>query len=227
MVKSQIFIAEDEKELSDLICNVLVNNDYGVKSFNNGIQLIQSLMIEKPDLILLDLMLPGMNGLDVCREIKANKNLWDIPLIFLTAKNHEIDILQGFEVGADDYVTKPFNERILLARIKSALNREARKNKNSLVIEIDELKIDPERHEVTINNKLISLTFSEFRVLQFLAMKPGYVFSRYQIVEAIKGEDYSVNDRSIDVLLGRLRKKLGSYSNYIETIYGVGYRFID
>jgi len=228
MLKRNIVVIEDDDDLLDLTSRVLEKNGYNVSSFKLGEDALQSILENKPDLILMDLMLPDISGLDLCKRLKKNENRWEIPIIILTARSHELDILLGFEVGADDYITKPFNEKILLARIKSAINREKRKNdvQNS-IIKFDDLFINPEHFEVSVNNKIISLTCSEFRILHVLALKPGYVFSRYQLVESIKGDDYTVNDRSIDVLLGRLRKKLGVCCKHIETVYGVGYRFIE
>jgi two-component system, OmpR family, alkaline phosphatase synthesis response regulator PhoP len=213
MCKRNILIVDDEVELLDLIGQKLENEGYNVSKYTSGEDALENINFKKPDLVLLDLMLPGISGLDTCKIIRRDPKLCDIPIIMLTARSHEIDIISGFEVGADDYITKPFNERILFARIKCALSREERKKiNNGSIIKYKELLIDPERHEVSIKGEVVPMTSSELRVLYFLAQKPGIVFSRYQIIESIHKDDYLVNDRSIDVLLGRLRKKLGIYN---------------
>lgn len=223
-----ISIVEDEKELLEQISNKLNKDGFKVNKYASGEEILQDLDYKKPDLILLDLMLPGINGLDICKKIKNNPKKWDIPVILLSARGHEIDIISGLESGADDYITKPFNERILLARIKNMLEKEDRKKTaHNSTIKFKDLVINPEKHEVLIDNKPVILTTSEFKVLHFLLERKGCVFSRYQIIESVRKDDYLVNDRSIDVLLGRLRKKLGSYGQYIETVYGIGYRFND
>jgi two-component system phosphate regulon response regulator PhoB len=179
-----------------------------------------------PDLILLDLMLPGIDGLEVTKRLKTGLDTKNLPIIMLTAKGEEIDIITGLEFGADDYITKPFNPRILLARVKAVLRRKTEeKPKKTLVLQIHGLEIDPGRHKVLFNKKHIQLTFTEFGILDYLARRPGWVFTRSQIVDAVRGEGHPVTERSVDVQIVGLRKKLGPAGKYIETVRGVGYRF--
>jgi two-component system, OmpR family, alkaline phosphatase synthesis response regulator PhoP len=184
-----------------------------------------------PDLILLDIMLPGLDGLDVCKVLKRHADTERIPIVMVTAKGDEADIVAGLEVGADDYITKPFSPRVLVARVKAVLRRPARSappaDAEAQVVRAHGVEIDPNRHRVTIKGKLVDLTSTEFRLLHFLASRPGWVFTRYQIVDAVHGQDYPVTDRSVDVQIVGLRKKLGAAGKLIETVRGVGYRFKD
>ncbi|MCB0284026.1 MAG: response regulator transcription factor, partial [Calditrichaeota bacterium] len=165
---------------------------------------------------------------DVCKIIKNDDNLKDVPVIMLTAKGEEADVVSGLEIGADDYIVKPFSSRVLTARVKAMLRRNSKTPTNEDdIININDIVIHPGRHEVTINGKPIDLTYSEFRLLQLLAQKPGWVYSRYQIVDALRGSDYPVTERAIDVQIVGLRKKLGRQGKYIETVRGVGYRYRD
>jgi two-component system phosphate regulon response regulator PhoB len=171
-------------------------------------------------------MLPGVDGISVCRQLKNDQNLADIPIIMLTAKGEEADIVTGLELGADDYIPKPFSPKVLIARVKAVLRR----NKQEFVEEGDlisafNISIHQGKREVTVNDQFVELTNSEFRLLHFLASRPGWVFTRYQIVDAVRGEDYPVTERAIDVQVVGLRKKLGESGKYIETVRGVGYRF--
>ena len=179
-----------------------------------------------PDLLLLDLMLPGIKGLDVCRLLKTETTTNTIPIIMVTALGQESDIVKGLESGADDYVTKPFNVTILMARIAAVLRRA----KEGTVdfdkdISIKEIKIQPRTRTVTVGDLKLDLTFTEFQLLYLLASHPGWVFTRYQIIDKIRGDNYPVTDRSVDFQIVGLRKKLGEYGKLIETIRGVGYRF--
>ena len=180
-------------------------------------------------MIVLDLMLPGIDGLEVTKILKNDSKTQDIPIVMLTAKGTEADIVTGLELGADDYITKPFSPRVLIARIRAILRRKATKasTDDSTVIQIHELKIHPGRRDVSIKGESVELTFTEFQVLYYLARRPGWVFTRTQIVDAVRGDDYPVTDRSVDVQIVGLRKKLGSAGRFIETVRGVGYRFKD
>jgi two-component system phosphate regulon response regulator PhoB len=181
---------------------------------------------QPPDLILLDLLLPAVDGLSVCKILKSDPATQQIPIVMLTAKTEEADVVAGLELGADDYITKPFSPRVLLARIRAVLRRRLVQSLDDPTsIRVHELVIHPGRHEVLLRGRPIELTFTEFRLLQFLARKPGWAFSRGQIVDAVKGEDYPVTERSVDVQVAGLRKKLGDLGSYIETVRGVGYRF--
>ncbi len=176
---------------------------------------------------MLDLLLPKVDGLNVCKQLKSDPKTQHIPILMLTAKSEEVDMVTGLECGADDYVTKPFSPRVLLARIRSVLRRPRSKttDEDPEAVRIGKLAIHPGRHEVLVDGKTVDLTFTEFRLLHFLARKPGWAFSRSQIVDAVKGEDYPVTERSVDVQVVGLRKKLGSLGSCIETVRGVGYRF--
>jgi two-component system phosphate regulon response regulator PhoB len=180
-----------------------------------------------PDGFLLDIMLPGMDGLDACKKIRARAETEDTPLIMLTAKGEELDIVMGLELGADDYMIKPFSPRVLNARLKAVLRRKkGDKKKSKEELEIRGIQIHPGRHIVSINGKGLDLTSAEFTALYLLANKAGWVFTRHQIVEEVHGENYPVTDRSVDVMIAGLRKKMGEYGKYIETVRGIGYKFM-
>jgi two-component system phosphate regulon response regulator PhoB len=178
------------------------------------------------DLIVLDLMLPGLDGLEVAKALKSDPRTKAIPIIMLTAKGEDADMVAGLELGADDYITKPFSPRVLSARVKAVMRRSIREPVDETkVIAIHELEIHPGRRSVVAGGKPLDLTFTEFQLLLVLARRPGWVFTRSQIVDAVRGSDYPVTDRSVDVQVVGLRKKLGACGNYIETVRGVGYRF--
>ncbi len=226
MAKAKIFIVDDEEDILDLMDYVLSKEGYTVERFHTGEEILRKVKSDLPDLILLDLMLPGVDGLDVCKLLKRTSNTANIPIIMLTAKGEEADIVTGLELGADDYIPKPFSTKILLARVKSVLRRRTRKEMDQMeVIKVHDLVIHPGRREVLVKNKPVSLTYTEFSLLYFLAQRPGWVFTRYQIVDALRGEDYPVTERSVDVQVVGIRKKLGEAGKYIETVRGVGYRF--
>ena len=179
-----------------------------------------------PDLIVLDLLLPTVDGLEVCRRLKLDPRTQHIPVLMLTAKSEEADVVTGLELGAEDYVTKPFSPRVLVARVKAVLRRRSKDpSDDEAAVSVHDLVIHPGWHEVLIAGKPVDLTFTEFRLLHFLARKPGWAFTRGQIVDAVKGEDYPVTERSVDVQVAGLRKKLGAHGEYIETVRGIGYRF--
>lgn len=228
MVKEKIFVVDDEEDILELVNFVLSKENYRVEQFPTGEELLKAIKSDKPDLLLLDLMLPGIDGFDICKIIKNDDKFSDIPIIMLTAKGDEVDVVSGLELGADDYMVKPFSARVLTARIKAILRRGKRILSNDDdIIEIDDLKIHPGRHEVSLAGDYLDLTFSEFRLLQLLAQKRGWVYTRYQIVDALRGSDYPVTERAIDVQVVGLRKKLGNHGRFIETVRGVGYRFKD
>lgn len=219
-------VIEDEEDILELISYNLRREGFDVKgatSGEDGLTLVES---SHPDVVLLDLMLPGVSGLDVCKRLKANTDLKSIPILMVSAKGDEPDIIAGLEMGADDYVTKPFSPKILVARVRAVLRRsQGTKSNTRGKIAIHELVIDPSRFQATLADRPLNLTKDEFYLLCFLAQHPGWVFTRYQIVNGIKGENYVVSERTIDVRIAGLRKKLGLFSNYIETVRGVGYRF--
>ena len=225
-VKPQILIVEDEPDINELLCISLEKNNYIVSKCFDGETGLKIARDSKPDLILLDLMLPGISGIDVCKLIKSEIDTFDIKIIILTALSQEKDIVKGLESGADDYITKPFSVKVLNARIQSVLRRnntEANKKVNSIVI--DNIQITPRTRMVKINNRTVELTFTEFQILHLLATHPGWVFTRYQIIDKIRGGNHPVTDRSVDFQIVGLRKKMGSKGKLIETIRGVGYRF--
>lgn len=228
MAKETILVVEDEEDIRELLKYNLEKEGYQVFRAATGEEALKAVRDRRPDLILLDLMLPGIDGLEVCRRIKGDPQDRHLPIIMLTAKGEETDIVTGLELGADDYVTKPFSPRVLLARLRAALRRRSQPlPAQTAPLKTDELVIHPGRHEVLLQGQPIPLTVTEFRLLHLLARKPGWVFTRTQIVNAIHGEDYPVSDRSIDVQIVSLRKKLGAFGSRIETIRGIGYRFKD
>ncbi|MFO7982147.1 MAG: response regulator transcription factor [Desulfuromonadales bacterium] len=226
MAKKRILIVEDEEDILALVHYNLVKEGYDVECVNSGEEGYQKAH-SLPDLILLDLMLPGIDGLEVCRRLKKEPETKSVPIIMLTAKGEESDVVAGLELGADDYIAKPFSTRVLLARIKTVLRRgvEREGSEEGSPIEIHDLYIHPGRNKVMAAGQEVELTFTEFRLLCLLARRPGWVFTRTQIVDAIHGEGYAVTDRAVDVQVVGLRKKLGDCGSYIETVRGVGYRF--
>jgi len=226
MVKKKILIVEDDEDIMELISFNLEQEKYSILQAESGEKALQEISKELPSLVLLDLMLPEINGLDVCRRLKANSRTQSIPVLMVTAKGDESDIVTGLELGAVDYVTKPFRPKELVARVRAALRAVPSARENSLeIVRAHEIEINPMKREVLIKDKPVELTFSEFQILYTLAKQAGWVFTRYQIVNAVRGEDYPVTDRSIDVQVVGLRKKLGRAGKYIETVRGVGYRF--
>ncbi|MCB0338178.1 MAG: response regulator [Bdellovibrionales bacterium] len=226
MAKAIIVLIEDERDIRELISFNLSKEQYQIQSAASGEEGLDLITSARPDLVVLDLMLPGIDGLEVCRRIRSNPTTASLPIIMLTARGEEADIVSGLELGADDYLTKPFSPRVLLARVKAALRRSKSADVNTdQILNVHELMINPAKHEVFVGNSPLELTSTEFKILSHLACKPGYVFTRYQIVKAVHGDDYPVTDRSIDVQIAGLRKKLGTAGDYIETVRGVGYRF--
>jgi two-component system phosphate regulon response regulator PhoB len=227
MAKAKILAVDDEEDLLELVRYTLTREGYDVTCVETGEDCIRQARQRHPDLILLDLMLPGIDGLDVCKALKGEDNTRTIPIVMLTAKGDDADIVTGLELGADDYITKPFSAKVLAARIKAILRRRDDPEADDDVIKRGDLLINRGRREVLIKGKSVTLTFSEFEILAHLARRPGWVFTRNQIVNAVKGDDYPVTERSIDVQIVGLRKKLGNAADCIETIRGVGYRFRD
>jgi len=226
MTRKQIIVVEDEADISDLLKYNLTREGYDVTAIPNGTLALQAIPAQKPALVLLDLMLPGLSGLEICRLVKARPDTASIPIIMLTARGEESDIITGLELGADDYITKPFNMKVLVARIHAVLRRRSTPRPAAdEVLKIHDITINPGRHEVLCGRTSLDLTASEFRLLHFLAQRPGWVFTREQIVDGVKGLDYAVTDRAVDVQMVSLRRKLGKRGDYLETVRGVGYRF--
>ena len=229
MNSEPILFGEDEHDLQELLKLHLAREHIAVETADTGEDALQILKSKGGfSLVLLDLMLPGINGLEVCRQLKAQPDTRDIPIIMLTAKDNEADIVAGLEMGAADYVTKPFSPRVLIARIHAVLRRPVPAfpdTENTPVIKAGPITIDPARHKVVIKDKDVPLTYTEFRILSLLAGNPGYAFTRHQIVDQVRGESYAVTERIVDVQMVSLRKKLGKLGDWIETVRGVGYRF--
>jgi len=226
MSKENILVVEDEEDIQELVRYNLAKEGYPVATVDSGEEGLKQARAKRPDLIILDLMLPGMDGLEVCKLLKNEPKTQHIPIVMLTAKGEESDVVSGLELGADDYITKPFSPKVLIARIRAVLRRRVNESpEDESTVAIHELVIHPGRHEVLIKGKPLTLTFTEFKLLHLLARRPGWVFTRYQIVNAVKGDDYAVTDRAVDVQIVGLRRKLGPAGKYIETVRGVGYRF--
>ena len=220
-------VVDDEPDIRDLIRYHFEKENFKVLCKGDGEGVLETAIEENIDLIVLDLMLPGIDGLEVCRLLKNNVRTDQIPIVMLTAKGEESDIIKGLEYGADDYVTKPFSPKILVARAKAVLRRRSAGGiSDGEVISIGELYIHPGRREVKVANDLVDLTFSEFEILHLLAHRQGWVFTRNQIIDAVHGDDYPVTDRSVDYQIVGLRKKLGITGKFIKTVRGVGYRFL-
>jgi two-component system alkaline phosphatase synthesis response regulator PhoP len=227
MAKKKVLIVDDEEDIRELVDLYLARDGYEIFACETGEQAIDIVRTESPDLIVLDLMLPGINGLDVCKKLKANRKTESISIVMLTAKGEDADVVTGLELGADDYVTKPFSGKVLAARVRRILKRIPTDDDEATALEVRGMVIDPARRDVRIKGQSIKLTFTEFNILLTLARRPGIVFTRYKIVDAIRGSDYLVTDRAVDVQIVSLRKKLKEYGDYIETVRGVGYRFKD
>ncbi|MEW6138959.1 MAG: response regulator [Thermodesulfobacteriota bacterium] len=228
MFKEKILVVDDEEDILELVKYNLEKEGFRVHCVDSGEAALTHVREDSPDVIVLDLMLPGVGGLDVCRELKTRPETALIPIIMLSARSEDADIVAGLELGADDYVTKPFSPRVLLARIRSVLRRRLPPEPDRPdILKIQGITIDPSRHEVLVDEEVKSLSASEFRILHLLARRPGRVYSRGQIISAIRGDDYPVTDRSVDVAIAGLRKKLGEAGQVIETVRGVGYRFRD
>ena len=222
-----ILVVEDDLDIRELISFNLQNEGHQVFEAKDGEAGIDKAREKLPDLILLDLMLPGIQGLDVCRIIKSDQETKETPIIMVTALGQEEDIVKGLETGADDYITKPFSIKVLIARVNAVLKRsiEVGEDKSKDIL-INGINIKTRSREVRVNENLINdLTFSEFQILYLLAGHPGWVFTRYQIIDKIRGDNYPVTDRSVDFQIVGLRKKLGDAGKLIKTERGVGYRF--
>jgi two-component system alkaline phosphatase synthesis response regulator PhoP len=225
MTREKILVVDDEEDILVLLDHHLSREGYQVVRASSGEQALGLVLGGPPDIILLDLMLPGISGLDLCRILRTDERTAKVPIIIVSAKGDEADVIAGLELGADDYVTKPFSVRLLLARVRVVLRRKGREPADeSAALKIHDIAIHPGRHEVLVGNKPVELTATEFRILHVLALKPGWVFTRSQIIEAVHGEDHPVTHRSVDVLVASLRKKLGSAGECIETVHSVGYR---
>ena len=216
-------VVDDDRVLADVLAFTLRREGFEVVLAHDGEAGFQRWADEEPDLVVLDVNMPRLDGFAVCRRIRAQA---DTPIILLTVRGEEDDIVHGLGLGADDYITKPFSPRVLIARVRAALRRKrVVPEEQDAKVRIHELAIDPRRRSVEAMGKPVNLTYTEFQVLHLLASRPGWVFTRGQILDAVRGDDYPVTDRSVDVQIVGLRKKLGPCGKYIETVRGVGYRF--
>ena len=228
MAKEKILIVDDEEDILELLRYNLAREGYQIEAAESGEKTLKKVRTDPPELIVLDLMLPGIDGLEVAKTLKNDPKTQDIPIIMLTAKGEEADVVAGLELGADDYITKPFSPRVLLARVRAVLRRKSQEPVADMnELNIHGIHIHPGRRSVTIDDQNVELTFTEFQVLYFLAKRPGWVFTRSQIVDLVRGDNYPVTDRSVDVQIVGLRKKLGPYGKHIETVRGVGYKFME
>lgn len=228
MRKPRILVVEDDTDIQQLVSYNLIKAGFNVTCADSGEEALQLLSREQVDLLVLDLMLPGKDGNEVCRAVRSQEAIKGLPIVMLTAKSEEDDIVCGLDCGADDYVTKPFSPRVLIARIEAALRRtpepDSAADTTAGLISRNGMEIHPGRHEVRVNGAEVHLTASEFTILELLAGRPGWVFSRQQIIDQIRGYDYSITPRAVDVQIFGLRKKLGSAGSCIETVRGIGYR---
>ena len=225
MGRLQILVVDDEPDILELIGYNLARHNFDMIGVASGEEAFVSIRKSLPDLVVVDLMLPGIDGLEVCRRLKSDDRTLAIPVIILSAKGEEADVVIGLELGADDYLTKPFSPRVLMARIKAVLRRQhVEAETGETLITHQDLRINEGRHEVLVAGALVQLTLTEFRILCQLARRPGWVFTRNQILEAAQGDDTSVTARAVDVHIVGLRRKLGSSGGLVETIRGVGYR---
>jgi len=225
--RGTVLVIDDEKDLTELVRYNLEKEGFDVIAAADGPTGLEIATKHKPDLIVLDVMMPGTDGLEVCRQLRADQRTSHFPVIMLTAKATEADRIVGLELGADDYVTKPFSPRELVARVKALLRRTTQQGDTQQIIKQGDLTVDLPRHEVTYKGSPVNLTATEFRIVQFLASRPGRVLSRDEIIDAAIGRDVAVFDRTIDVHITAIRKKLGDGGEKIETIRGFGYKFRD
>jgi two-component system, OmpR family, alkaline phosphatase synthesis response regulator PhoP len=224
---NRVLVVDDEKDIRELVCYNLTRNGYAVVEAATGEDALREIRLNPPAMVLLDLMLPGVDGLEICKRLKNDKKTAHIPVMMLTAKGEEADVVVGLELGADDYITKPFSPRVLLARIKAVLRRgdSNEEEQQEAPIVRGPVRIEQSRHEVLVDGKPVEITALEMRILATLARSPGRVFTRHQIVESTQGTGVGVTDRSVDVHIVSLRRKLGDAAALIETVRGVGYRF--
>jgi len=222
----QILIIEDERDIYELLRFRLEKEGFAVTYAATGEAGVKVATETPPDLVLLDLMLPGMDGLEACRALRAHPRSKQVPIIMLTAKDEDMDVVTGLEVGADDYITKPFSPRVVVARVRAVMRRRSEgAAPETEVLQRGAIRIDPGRHRVEADGEAIALTATEFLLLHVLARRPGWVFSRSQLIDEMRGGEVVITDRAVDVQVVGLRKKLGAHGELIETVRGVGYRF--
>ncbi|MFQ5470884.1 MAG: response regulator [Gammaproteobacteria bacterium] len=232
MIKNRtanILVIDDERDILELVDYNLRSAGYRVRLAENAEDGLEKIRHKLPDLLVLDLMLPGLSGLDLCRTLKSDRDTGDMPIVMLTARGDEFDIVTGLELGADDYITKPFSPKVLLTRIAAVLRRaeESDSSNQSKAVHYHNIYLHPGRREVKVDNQEIELTYTEFEILNLLINHPGWVFTRNQIVDKVRGDNYPVTERSVDFQFVGLRKKLGDAGKFIQTVRGVGYRMIE
>lgn len=225
--KKRILVVDDENDILELLRYNLERDGFVVTCVGDGEEALRAARRESPDVVVLDLMLPGMDGIEVCRALRADERTRSVPIVMLTARSEEADVVLGLGVGADDYVKKPFGVKEVVARVKALLRRDTRsaEPEEAGVVRVRDLQIDSVRHEVSVRGKPVELTLSEFKLLRVLASKPGRVFTRTELLDRVIGEDVVVIDRNIDVHIRALRKKLGTVAADILTVRGLGYKF--
>jgi len=219
-----IAIVEDEPDITDLVSLHLQRGGFAVEGFEDAQKFLKFLNSRVPDLVILDLMLPDADGLEICKYLKKKDDFSSVPIIMLTAKSDETDKVLGLELGADDYVTKPFSPKELVARVKAVLRRKGQKEEAKTVVIGDMLAIDAEKYEVRIEGNKVDLTSTEFRILKLLASKKGWVHTRDQILDHLWGDEKAVLDRTVDVHIKNLREKLGKAKKFIKNVRGIGYK---
>lgn len=230
IMKRSVLIVEDEEDIRELLSYTLIREGYQVATVSTGEEALAVAEAKTPDLVLLDLMLPGLDGLTVCRKLRAHPKTAGVAIVMLTARGEEGDIVTGLNMGANDYITKPFSRNVLLARVRAVLRNVAvhgepgEAEDTEAELKIHNIVIHPGRHLVLVDGAGVELSATEFRVLCVLARKPGWVFTREQILDAVHGDNYAITERAVDVHIVSLRRKLGAAGQYIETVRGVGYR---
>ncbi len=221
-----VLVVEDEEDIQQMVCYNLLRNGYLVASATSGEDALGLIEKRRPDLVVLDIMLPGISGLDLCRMLRKDKENSGLPVILLTARGEDNDVVAGLDAGADDYVGKPFSPTVLMARVAALLRRSGGRGEAAGVINIEGLLVDSNRHLAEVDGEELDLTPTEFALLLLFASRPGWVFSRDQIIEAVRGHGYAVTSRSVDVQIFGLRKKMGRASRMVETVRGIGYRLV-
>jgi two-component system phosphate regulon response regulator PhoB len=226
MGRDKVLIVEDERSLTDVLVYNLEREGYEVSVSHDGRDGLRKAQTLLPDVLILDLMLPGLSGLDICKDLKSNAKTAAIPILMLTAKSEETDQIVGFAVGADDYVTKPFSTKVLMQRVRALMRRKTMpEQQDGDVISFGKLKVDKRSHKVTLGSQSLDVTPTEFRLLETLVRQPGRAFTRHDLMDSAIGDGAIVLERTIDVHVKSLRKKLGATGDYIETVRGIGYRF--
>jgi DNA-binding response OmpR family regulator len=227
MVKKHILAIDDEKDILNLLQYNLEREGYHVSCAKTGEEGLEAIRSKRPDLVILDIMLPGMDGLEVCKILRANAQTKNIPVLMLTAKGSEIDQVLGLELGASDYISKPFSVKVLLARVKNIFRNQESKKEEARILQVGELSVDRDRHSLTVKGRSVTLTRLEFKMLAYLMENQGKVFSREQLLNAVWDGEAFVVDRTVDVHIRSIRSKLGKFRDRIETVRGSGYRFAE